>query len=867
MPTTVTNLLDSGTGSLRQAVIDTAPGGTVDFQAGLSGFINLASEITVNKPMTIAGPGPNAITLNGDNAVRILLVDDTLNTPANVSVAGLRFLNGKDAVNFGGAIRNLENLTVSNCVFVDNVSAGGGAIHVGGAAIGGTLNVSNSVFSGNTATSAGGAIFVGGSATIANCTFEGNHSDASGGALQDNSVESSITITASSFTNNTAATQGGAIFSSGTLNVPSNATQTSFSTNTATTDGGALYKNSGTANLTGIDAVGNTANGLGGGILVNAGATVNLTESTLRTNQARIDGGGMRNLGTANILRSAITGNTAGTGGSGSAAGLQNWESATMLIRDTTISGNSAASFGGGIANRGAIDVLNSTISGNGAKKSGGGFYTPLGTTTFTNVTITGNRSDSDDSGGELGGGISQAGASTVDLFNTIVAGNYVGTGTTANDANGTLNPASKNNLIGDAASNGGIANGANGNIVGIDGAGVRPIASILDTTLANNGGPNSTHALVVGSVAIGAGSNADAIDQTNAALANDQRGIGFARISGTNVDLGALELQNQTAPTTTISAPSVSTTTNGPITYTVTYASASALTISLALADITLNQTGSANGTIAVSGTGNTRTVTISNITGNGTLGISVAAGKAVDAFGNLAPAAGPSAAVTVNSARPTFVIDPPSRSLTKAGPVEFRIFYLDATGFDASKFVLDRLDTSANGTVAVTSPQPGVVLVTVRNVTGNGKLRIRVLAGAFSNGSGLRSSADNSRKFAVDNTGPTVTIGNPSRTQAERFGRPVTFRVTFRDPHLNSHVSTGLTARRIILVKTGTANATVTVVRGAGNVRTIRLSNFTGAGTLAIRLPAGMGVDILGNRSLKATSRAITVIDAALA
>jgi len=59
----------------------------------------------------------------------------------------------------------------------------------------------------------------------------------------------------------------------------------------------------------------------------------------------------------------------------------------------------------------------------------------------------------------------------------------------------------------------------------------------------------------------------------------------------------------------------------------------------------ITLNKTGTANGKVAVSGSGNTsRTVTISGITGNGTLGISVEAGTARDSAGDLAPAAGPS-------------------------------------------------------------------------------------------------------------------------------------------------------------------------------------------------------------------------------
>ena len=67
-----------------------------------------------------------------------------------------------------------------------------------------------------------------------------------------------------------------------------------------------------------------------------------------------------------------------------------------------------------------------------------------------------------------------------------------------------------------------------------------------------------------------------------------------------------------------------------GPITYTVTYADANFNSSTLAAANITLNKTGTANGTVGVSGTGLTRTVTISGITGDGSLGISIVAGTA---------------------------------------------------------------------------------------------------------------------------------------------------------------------------------------------------------------------------------------------
>jgi len=104
----------------------------------------------------------------------------------------------------------------------------------------------------------------------------------------------------------------------------------------------------------------------------------------------------------------------------------------------------------------------------------------------------------------------------------------------------------------------------------------------------------------------------------------------------------------DNTAPTLSIGSPSAPLTNDGPITYTITYSGADAVT--LANGDVTLNKTGTANGTVAVSGTGTTTlTVTISSITGDGTLGISIAEGTASDTAGNSAAAAGPSTTFTV--------------------------------------------------------------------------------------------------------------------------------------------------------------------------------------------------------------------------
>ncbi len=85
------------------------------------------------------------------------------------------------------------------------------------------------------------------------------------------------------------------------------------------------------------------------------------------------------------------------------------------------------------------------------------------------------------------------------------------------------------------------------------------------------------------------------------------------------------------------------------------TYTDAHSQQISLMDSSIALNRTGTADGTLTIAPgtTANERIVTISNTFGSGTLGISIAAGTAVDVAGNLAAAAGPSATFEVQGAR----------------------------------------------------------------------------------------------------------------------------------------------------------------------------------------------------------------------
>jgi len=160
--------------------------------------------------------------------------------------------------------------------------------------------------------------------------------------------------------------------------------------------------------------------------------------------------------------------------------------------------------------------------------------------------------------------------------------------------------------------------------------------------------------------------------------------------------------LIDQTAPTTMIGTPSATATGPGPVSVAISYSDDRFDESTLSESNITLNKTGTANGTVTVSGNGSSRTVTISNIVGNGTLGISVAADTASDVAGNPAPAAGPSATFTVvNNRNPIAATDGP------LSVIEPNVATLDVlnndTDDDGDSLTITSVTQGTHGTVSI--------------------------------------------------------------------------------------------------------------------------------------------------------------------
>jgi hypothetical protein len=188
----VTNLSESGPGSLREAIAlanDRTGADVVIFKSGLTGQIDLTTgEMLISDTLTIRGPGPDKLAIDGQGVSRIFNVQNA-DADSRLSVSGLTFQSGDASLNApGGAILSLESLEVRNCVFTGNDAAReGGAIAVL-QALGDPINVQirQSSFVNNLNGSFGGgavSIEVEGNVVVKQCVFNGNTSDTRAGAL------------------------------------------------------------------------------------------------------------------------------------------------------------------------------------------------------------------------------------------------------------------------------------------------------------------------------------------------------------------------------------------------------------------------------------------------------------------------------------------------------------------------------------------------------------------------------------------------------------------------------------------------------------------------------------------------------------
>ena len=631
---TVDTLIDEADGSiadgdisLRDAIAAASAGETIDFQAALTSggpatMTLTLGQLVINKLLTISGPGANLLTIdasgndltpnsrpddatsaNDGDGSRVMNIDDGQSGAVNVTIHGLT-LTGGDVNGDGGAIRAMENLTLTSSVIANNFSIRVGSLGGQGGAIRafGDLMVTASAISGNAADS-GGGIRASGAVAILDSSITGNNAATDGGGIRTQG-SAAIMVTTSTLSKNAAGARGG-----GMVTAPGNAVMivdSMIADNSAGTMGLVGFGRGG-----GIHAQGNVtvksstvsgnSSGFGGGI--EAFGLVTFSDGTVAENSSRYSGGGIY-AAAVSVANSTVSDNSAGTVGGGISADNvtvtgsmfskndadfggaigSNSPNGDVEVSSSTLTQNTAATAGGGIFAQGLAVVNFSTISGNSAHGGGGIFG---GTLAVYSSTVAENAAvvtiDKGQEIGGFGGGIYAHGPSKIRSStitkNTASRGNGGGI-----DAVGALSISFSTIAENSADSAGGIRAGsepvtiersivaanlgkmnAPDDIVGTINAsftlvGTRSGATISDkggnligtsampinpllAPLADNGGPTPTRALLAGSPAINRG-GLHAIAGVGDIPVYDQRGIPFGRVVNARFDLGAFEFQ-----------------------------------------------------------------------------------------------------------------------------------------------------------------------------------------------------------------------------------------------------------------------------------------------------------------------------------
>ena len=295
---------------------------------------------------------------------------------SKVSLIDSKFLNNSASGN-GGAIHHTSSeLSISGSRFVGNRGSYGGGVFT----IRSDVRVHDSTFEENRAEAGGGIYLQDADARISGASLQNNRTDLNGGAIY--SYRGSLTVSDSQIIENWVLDengQGGAI---GSHRAWIRITGSVISGNWGAGNGGGVHSGRGTLVINDSDLTANSA--IHGGAVSGRYAAIDVTDSTVDDNFARVAGGGIfADGGRIGITNSNIRKNRSDYGGAIYA------ESAALVIHDGNLRWNRAEAEGGAIkAVDGVSTITSSFLMVNAARNYGGGFYLEGGALTLSKSAI-----------------------------------------------------------------------------------------------------------------------------------------------------------------------------------------------------------------------------------------------------------------------------------------------------------------------------------------------------------------------------------------------------------------------------------------------------------------------------------------------
>ncbi len=192
---------------------------------------------------------------------------------------------------------------------------------------------------------------------------------------------STVTLNRTSISSSHANSHGGAIYSSGMLNL----NDSILDSNVATQDGGGIYNNGGSVTLNNTNFYDNQAN-RGGAIANPQSSTVTLNGGYMIGNRSTGDGGAIHNRGALTLKGATLGSNIAGVNGGGI---LNN--AGTVTLYDSYLVSNQSANGGGVYTVNGQLTLERTVIRSSFISNQGGGIFA-AGPTQISNSTFSGNR-------------------------------------------------------------------------------------------------------------------------------------------------------------------------------------------------------------------------------------------------------------------------------------------------------------------------------------------------------------------------------------------------------------------------------------------------------------------------------------------
>lgn len=349
--------------TLRYAVLTADPAGKIDLSALACSTITLqhGAIFVLQDDLTVNGAGPEKLTIDGNQSGRVF----THTGKGTLSLSGLTLANGsfESDFAFGGCVYSTGKVSLTNAAVTSCSALGQSGAAGGGIAVLGDLTLDHSSITNNVADAAIGT-------AQQNSAF-------GGGVFSFAPAGSKATLTGSTITGNTVHTGAGTAYGGGIVGNEVSAKYSTISGNSASAASGKGNYGGGGGMIAAYSlfmfnsTVDNNKADVGGGIFIGAnGGFGTILQSTISSNEATLEVGGIESGAPLSVGNSTIAFNSGGIDG----GGILQAGAFDLTLQNSIVADNVPNDIDGGLSVVGSKNVI---------KLAGPNAMLPAGTITF----------------------------------------------------------------------------------------------------------------------------------------------------------------------------------------------------------------------------------------------------------------------------------------------------------------------------------------------------------------------------------------------------------------------------------------------------------------------------------------------------